>query len=78
MPTVAGWSIHRAASTRRKCPWDTTSARSVASVTTRRITQSARARTSSADSPPGLGWVHTLHPGSVRRISSVVRPSYSP
>ena len=75
LPKAAGRPIQRAASTRRKWPCDTTSARSVASLSTRSITRSARAPTASGVSPPGDACVHTDQPGTDSRMVSVVRPS---
>jgi hypothetical protein len=78
-PSVAGSPIQRATRTRLKWPWptSTTSPRSRASAV-RVMTPSARVATSSAVSPPGHGCVQTVQPGTVFRISAVVRPSYSP
>ena len=73
-PSVAGLASQRLTSTRLKwpCPTSTTlvsEARASAS------TESARAATCSAVSPFGQGWVQTVQPGTVLRISSVVMPS---
>ena len=44
----------------------------------RSITRSTRRPTSSGASPPGLGWLHTVQPGTLSRIVAVVIPSYAP
>src|SRR4051795_8319638 len=76
-PFSGATPIHLAPRTRRMCPC-AKQATGPSNWTSSSIRASQRAPTCSGVSPPGLGWLHTVPPGTVLRMSIVVPPSSSP